>query len=238
MPPGKLVTNGTLNLPFNESSTPELIATTLPVAEAESTECAYVTDDGLGVLHEFTINVVTGALTQLPGRVGRQPAIRNRDTPDRAFHLHSECKVKLDLGVLANLGNGRNRVHGSSDFASHEQSSGSDQSLGPHQHRGRADRPICLHGKFKQRHRRRILDQHDNRSANPNRRSQHRNSAKPRQPANFRGNDVLEGWPDRTQSRSRKRAANPCQTVADSIRISAARMRATVRRFPSTAMTS
>jgi|HubBroStandDraft_1064217.scaffolds.fasta_scaffold106853_2 6-phosphogluconolactonase len=64
--PGKLEANGTFTLPFNEDSTPELVATTLPAANVENTECAYVTDDGLGVLHEFTINFPSGTLTQLP----------------------------------------------------------------------------------------------------------------------------------------------------------------------------
>ena len=234
-PPGKLVTNGTLNLPFNESSTPELIATTLPLAEAESTECAYVTDDGLGVLHQFTIDLVTGALTQLPDvsadslpfGIAIHPTgrfIYTASAKSNSISVFSQTsatdvtactapltsQVTSSLAVVTNLSGPISiAVEPTGQFAYTANSSN-----------GTVGKSV------------RERDQHDNRSANPNRRSQHRNSAKPRQPANFRGNDVLEGWPDQTQSRSRKRAANPCQTVADSIRISASRRRSTVRRVP------
>jgi 6-phosphogluconolactonase (cycloisomerase 2 family) len=62
---GALTPNGTpVVLSNNPSSQPELIATTPPVPSNSSPACAYVTDPGIGVLHELAINS-TGLLGDL-----------------------------------------------------------------------------------------------------------------------------------------------------------------------------
>jgi DNA-binding beta-propeller fold protein YncE len=63
---GTLATNGTpLSLSFDLTSEPELIATELVGSARLPSTCAYVTDDGLGVVHELQIDASTGLLSDL-----------------------------------------------------------------------------------------------------------------------------------------------------------------------------
>jgi 6-phosphogluconolactonase (cycloisomerase 2 family) len=83
---GTLAANGTLPLSSEAASVPLLIAEARP---AQATACAYVTDNGLNVLHEMAVDTSTGALTYL----GNVPVVTPSGTPEpQAIAVHPSGK--------------------------------------------------------------------------------------------------------------------------------------------------